>query len=364
MENRSEPHRCALKFGSPHLRARAFPIDDSNMPSERRNSPAKFPDASPRKLDARSPQTFSFTLSALPPFRLDLTVWALRRRPENILDRWDGHTYRRALAFDENIAPQPIEVAVEQIGSASRPRLRVTALAPHPSRELNSALRTALERMLGLNTDLRAFYAFAATQKHLGPLISSFSGVKPPRYPSLFEALLNAISCQQVSLHVGIMLLNRVVQKFGRLAPGDDLLCACPRPSDLANLSAGALRAFGYSANKERAILELSRSIASGELDLESFRDLDDDAALDRLTSIRGIGRWSAEYALLRGMGRLNIFPGDDVGGWNNLQKHLRLRARPDYAKTRKLLAPWKNYAGLIYFHFLLDGLRSRGALQ
>ena len=133
---------------------------------------------------------------------------------------------------------------------------------------------------------------------------------------------------------------------------------------DLAGISPGTLRAFGYSNNKERAILELSRSVASGDLNLESLHQLDDGDALEKLLAIRGVGRWSAEYALLRGMGRLNIFPGDDVGGWNNLKKHLRLRARPDYAKARKLVAPWKDYAGLLYFHFLLDGLRNRGVLS
>lgn len=309
------------------------------------------------------PRTLSFIVHPVPPFRLDLTAWALRRRPENILDRWDGRIYRRALAFDEKIAQHPIEIAVEQTGSAEHPALRISANASHSSRELKHAIHSTLKRMLGLNLDLRAFYSFAAKQKQLLALISSFTGFKPPRYPTLFEALLNAISCQQVSLNVGIMLLNRVVENFGRHAPSNPPARAFPSAADFAAISVGALRALGYSANKERAILELSRSIASGELDLESFPQLDDAAALEKLLAIRGIGRWSAEYAMLRGMGRLNIFPGDDVGGWNNLQKHLRLRSRPDYAKTRKLLAPWKNYAGLIYFHFLLDGLRSRGLL-
>lgn len=299
----------------------------------------------------------------IPPFRLDLTVWALRRRPENILDRWDGQIYRRAHLLDEKISAQPVEVAVEQTGSVARPRLQVTAFAPHATPELARSLRATLEHMLGLASDLRPFYSFAAKQIRLGPLITAFTGLKPPRYPTIFEALLNAISCQQVSLHVGIMLLNRVVENFGRRAPSNPSAHAFPSAAALAALPVGTLRKFGYSTNKERAILDLSHSVASGELNLESFRELDDAAALERLTSIRGIGRWSAEYALLRGMGRLNIFPGDDVGGWNNLQKHLRLRSRPDYAKTRKLLAPWKNYAGLIYFHFLLDGLRSRGLL-
>jgi len=301
----------------------------------------------------------------MPPFRLDLTVWTLRRRPENILDRWDGQIYRRALSFNTNTGAgdQVIELAVEQTGPPSHPRLRVIAIGSDCAPAIQPILRATLERMLGLTIDLRPFYAVAAKQKPMRPLISAFTGFKPPRYPTVFEALLNAISCQQVSLDVGMMLLNRLVENFGRSPATNFFAHACPSPADLADVPPGTLRAFGYSQNKERAILELSRSVASGELNLESLQQLDDAAALEKLLAIRGVGRWSAEYALLRGMGRLNIFPGDDVGGWNNLKKHLRLRSRPDYAKTRKLIAPWKNYAGLLYFHFLLDGLRTRGIL-
>ncbi|MGB6483614.1 MAG: hypothetical protein WBE86_09025 [Candidatus Acidiferrales bacterium] len=319
--------------------------------------------SAPSAATALSSSSLSFTMRPVPPFRLELTVWALRRRSENILDRWDGQVYRRALVLDGKIGNQIVEVAVEQIGSATHPRLTVSAYAERHAPDAESALRSTLERMLGLKIDLRDFYSFAAKQKTFRPLISAFEGFKPPCYPTIFEALLNAISCQQVSLNVGMMLLNRLVEHFGASPRGNTSAHACPAPADLAGISPGTLRAFGYSHQKERAILELSRAVASGELDLESFRELDDDAALEKLLAIRGVGRWSAEYALLRGMGRLNIFPGDDVGGWRNLQKQLHLHARPDYAKTRKLLAPWKNYAGLLYLHFLLDGLRTRGIL-
>lgn len=372
--------------------------------------------ALPRMASSIAPESHSFFLRPTPPFRLDLTVWALRRRPENILDRWDGETYRRALSLETRSGSHIVEVAVQQSGPPSRPRLRVILETPGSSAGVEAALRSTLEGMLGLSVDLHDFYSFGAKHKRLRALIAEFTGFKPPRYPTIFEALLNAISCQQVSLNVGIMLLNRLVQNFGRPAPrntadrdinrtrqgtasavpsrtrnsgvlipevlgskdentypvapsgGQTFRAwrpgrACPSPADLAALPTGSLRALGYSQNKERAILDLSRAVASGELPLESFRTLDDAAALEKLLAIRGIGRWSAEYALLRGMGRLNIFPGDDVGGWNNLQKHLRLRSRPDYAKTRKLLAPWKNYAGLLYFHFLLANLRTRAVL-
>ena len=332
------------------------------MPQGSRNL-ASISSPIPRARRASADFSFSFTLRPVPPFRLDLTVWALRRRPENILDRWYGQTYRRALLLDANAGSHVIELAVQQTGPPTRPRIRVAASGENCTPALQPIIRANLERMLGLNIDLCPFYSLAAKQKTLRPLTSAFIGFKPPRYPTVFEALLNAISCQQVSLDVGMMLLNRLVENFGRAASANPSAHACPSPADLADVPVGTLRAFGYSNNKERAILELSRSVASGELNLESFQQLDDAAALEKLLAIRGIGRWSAEYALLRGMGRLNIFPGDDVGGWNNLQKHHRLRARPDYAKARKLVAPWKHYAGLLYLHFLLDGLRTRGVL-
>ena len=317
----------------------------------------------PASAAVRSPlalNTISFEMRPAPPFRLDLTAWVLRRRPENLLDRWDGQTYRRALPLENAI----VELAIQQTGSPSRPRLAVSATAKEIPANSETVLRCKIERLLGTQVNLRAFYSLAATQKHLQPLIAEFAGFKPPRYPTIFEALLNAISCQQVSLHVGIMLLNRLVQTFGKTPlPTPDALHACPSPEDLAGVSPGTLRGMGYSQQKERAILDLSSFIAAGELNLESLNDLDDDSALEHLTAIRGVGRWSAEYALLRGMGRLNIFPGDDVGGWNKLQKHLRLLKRPSYERTRKLLAPWKSFAGLVYFHFLLDGLRDKGAL-
>jgi hypothetical protein len=76
------------------------------------------------------------------------------------------------------------------------------------------------------------------------------------------------------------------------------------------------------------------------------------------------VGRWTAEYVLLRGLGRTNIFPGDDVGARNNLQRWLHLAGPLDYAGVRRTLARWQRFGGLIYFHLLLDRLEEAGYLQ
>ena len=96
---------------------------------------------------------------------------------------------------------------------------------------------------------------------------------------------------------------------------------AFPDPEDLASLEPDDLKRHGFSSTKARTIIESARAIVAGELDLEALQRLEDGAAIERLTSLRGIGRWTAEYVLLRGLGRLHVFPGDDVGAHNKLRR-------------------------------------------
>ena len=94
------------------------------------------------------------------------------------------------------------------------------------------------------------------------------------------------------------------------------------------------------------------------ELDLESPDRENDDVIRQQLREPRGVGRWTAEYVLLRGFGRLNVFPGDDVGAQKRFARWLG-RSRPlDYADVGRAVARWQPYAGLVYFHLLLDGYR------
>jgi len=291
----------------------------------------------------------AFLLTPVPPFRLDFTAWALRRRANNAIDRWDGTTYRRVLVLDARAA----EVAVTQAG----PRLRVAVTGGGLS-SARPAVTAALRHLLGLGVDLSAFYRLAARDVRLDALATRFRGLKPPRFPTVFEALINAVSCQQLSLAVGLLLLNRLSEACGLPCPGAaGPAHAFPRPEDLAGVRPEALRALGYSQAKAETVLRLARLTASGELDLEGLAALEDEAALARLTGLRGVGRWTAEYVLLRGLGRLHLFPGDDIGARNRLRRWLHLREPLDYERVRRLLRRWRPYAGLVYLHMLLDGL-------
>jgi DNA-3-methyladenine glycosylase II len=114
---------------------------------------------------------------------------------------------------------------------------------------------------------------------------------------------------------------------------------------------------------KGLVLIELARNIAAGNLDLESLAGLSKQEAIIRLLQLRGVGRWTAEYTLLRGMGRIDLFPGDDVGARNGLVRWLHLREPLDYERVARITAKWKPYAGFIYFLTLLDGMERAGYL-
>lgn len=305
----------------------------------------------------------SFTLRPMPPFSLRFTVWALRRRQNNIIDRWDGENYQRIFV----VGGQPVKVSISQKGAAGRPLLNVLGEGVNASRteKLRRAITSSIEKMLGARKDLKDFYRLAESNKELKYLATEFAGLKPPRFPDVFEALVNAFACQQVSLDLGILLLNRLSEAYGRAFEDNGIVFhAFPAPEDLAALLPEDFRNLGFSRQKGRAIIELSGALVKNELDLAGLEDMSDEDASSSLYRIRGVGRWSAQYVLLRGLGRINTIPGDDVGAQRNIQSLFRLKERPDYEKIMRLTSRWKPYAGFVYFHFLLNRLEEKGSLS
>lgn len=303
-----------------------------------------------------------FRLKTIPPFRLDLTVWALRRMPHNSIDRWNGNAYKRAFVLDQT----PIKVEVYQQGTVTRPSLsvRVSSQKVISDVDLKSAISLRLEKMLGIRRDVREFYTLTAGDRRLKPLTDQFMGVKPPRFPTVYEALVNAFACQQLSLNVGITLLNRLTEKYGKaFMQSGKTIHAFPEPEDLGRATHADLRKLGFSHQKGEAILEVTRDILENKVDVESLEAMNDNDAFDCLLTLKGIGRWSAEYVLLRGLGRINIIPADDVGAQNKLQQFLHLKEKPDYEQIKRITLRWKPYAGFLYFHFLLKKLAEKGYL-
>lgn len=299
----------------------------------------------------------TFTMPVSSPFRLDLTAWTLRRRAKNAIDQWDGKQYRRVLVVDHTA----VQVVVEQ---NTESELAVTLKSERHSVSARPEVAAALRSMFSVHKDLGAFYQIAAKDTHLRSLAQTFKGVRPPRFPTIFEGLVNSIACQQVSLDAGISLLNKLAENYGlQFRDGDETQYAFPQPEDLYQVPAEDIKKLGYSYQKGRAIVELSANIVEQKLTLADLDGLSNEEIFNVLVQNRGIGRWSAEYTLLRGFGRIDVLPSDDVGAQKNLMQLMALDARPNYDQIKVLAQRWQPYAGFVYFHLLLEKLQAKGKL-
>jgi len=299
----------------------------------------------------------SFILHPVCPFRLDYTVWALRRRSKNIIDLWDDNRYTRLFFIDNQL----IKVCVEQ----QNEKEILVSTNVKIDNETKIKLTRSLEMMLGLNLNLQNFYHMASHDTHLAPLVLQFMGLKPPRFPSVFEAFVNAISCQQLSLESGLEIQNRFIQYIGKtMSDSDGTFYAFPAPEDVENCSVAELKKSGYSTNKCKTIIELSSKIISDEDLFKGLESKSNDDIVKFLCQFKGIGRWSAEYVLLRGLGKIEMFPGDDVGASKNLQLLLQIKTKLDYQQISNITKKWQPYAGFIYFHLLLYKLNNKGSLD
>lgn len=278
------------------------------------------------------------------PFRLDLTADALRRLASNVVDVVaDDGTFYRAL---QDL--QGTEIVAVRAGGAEAIEMRATGR--RPQRWIES-----VTRMLGANVDLRRWYSRSRQIAWLAPMALALRGLKPPRYPTLWEACAHAILFQQISIHAAGAIMRRAVVSLGDEVRCGDIRCiAFPPPRRWLEAGEAELRAAGISANKIAHLRSAACAIADGALDEDALASLPTPEAAERLRSIRGIGPWSAAVVLLRGMGRLDTFPLRDSG----VARSLSMLAGEMHVDQGELLERLGDTRGMLYYHLLLSRMR------
>jgi len=218
----------------------------------------------------------SLVLHPRPPFRLDLTVWALRRRALNEVDAWDGSTYRRVLVLDG----EPAEIAMTQEGGAEAPALhvRLNGAGARPSARLEA--RAALERMLSLELDIDPFHSLAAGDPILARSALSWLPPAPPservRVPRERGRAAAALARRgTLTPQSAVTHLRSVLCGTGKL------VYAFPEPAELAAARPGSIRALGFSLRKATTIVAIADAANEGRLDLESLGTRDDEHVVE-----------------------------------------------------------------------------------
>lgn len=282
------------------------------------------------------------------PYRLDLTATVLRRLSTNVVDVFDGVTYRRLLGDPRD----PTLLAVTQPESGA---LDVRLEGPDAERFDPAAIAL---RALGTDVDLSAFYAGARTVPWLDRIASGARGVKPPRYPTLWESIVNAVVYQQVSIHAAGAILRRVIERyaFAREVEGVRLL-AFPSARTLLDADPQELRDLGLSINKINSLKAVAAAIAAGTLAEPDLAPLSTPELIEALVAHKGVGPWTAAVVALRGFGRLDVFPMNDSGA----SASLRTLSGDPAIEAEPVIAALVPQQGMLYYHLLIGRLVARG---
>jgi 3-methyladenine DNA glycosylase/8-oxoguanine DNA glycosylase len=208
---------------------------------------------------------------------------------------------------------------------------------------LDDETRAVALKLLGAEFELEPFYSWAAGEPVLAGLVVRLAGFRPPLAPDPFESLVTSITAQQVSLFSAFAIRNRMIERFGERA---EHAYAFPTRERLARACEDELVAVGFSRRKAEYVVGLARS----DEDYAALGRLGDDEIRARLTAIRGLGPWTAEWFLARHLARPRAWPAGDLA----LRRAADVLYGAEVHELGRRLDPFQNLSA----HYLLTGSR------
>lgn len=291
------------------------------------------------------------------PLDVPATLARYRLWGEDPANRLDGDVFRRVL----RLGPRLVPYELRWHGPVDDVRLTIRAPGARGGR-VAEALEREVRALLGLDFDLKGFYRLAKGDPVLAPLIGPLYGLRPTLTPTALEMLVGSITAQQLTLAFAFTLRARLVRRWGvPVTLGGVTVYAFPEAATLARVRLPALRALQFSTAKAVAIRGVARALATGALDPAALAAAPSEEIVARLTALRGLGRWTADWFLARGLGRGDACPAGDLGVRKAFARFCPDGAGLDEATIRRRAAAWGPYQNLAV-HYLLAGLRLAGA--
>lgn len=293
------------------------------------------------------------------PFDMTATVNFLRFTDAELVDTWRNNRYARALYINQH----PGVLTVTMRDGVDAPTLGLRFIARKTDGIEVADVRAAAQRIFSTDHDLEGFRARIARDKLMRELESNHHGLRLARWATLFETLTISILSQQISTVVAMTLKRRLVEKFGaRLEARGETFYAFPRSEKVAAANVEDLRALGLSGAKATSLLGLARAFEASELDAEALARAGNEEIIRRLVELRGVGRWTAEWALMLYFGRTDVFPAGDLALRGAVLKFYARHFKSDKPHEREIRAfaekrwgAWASYSAI----YILAGLRA-----
>lgn len=255
-----------------------------------------------------SPPVQQLRLDLPPLFSFTECLWYLDRGFDDCLHEIVGGELRKLI----RLAPgqPPVRVSIRAAPAmATRPAQLIVETTGTPAQ--TPQLLAYVDNWLDLRRDLQPFYARLRADPDLAPLADAYAGLRLVGIPDVFEALCWAIIGQQINLPFAYALKRRLVARYGEQVAGFYLF---PTPQQLAQADVPTLRAMQFSGRKAEYLIDLARLFAEGTLTAAGLAVQPPEQAYATLLRVRGIGEWTARYALLKAFRHPAGVPFGDAG--------------------------------------------------
>lgn len=268
------------------------------------------------------------------PLDVTASVGFIHRNGDDLIDRFDGAVLVRTLP----VGGRRVVVAVRPRGPVDTPELEVQVPADDADAVGMAAVLTAAAAQFV--TARPALDDLTRRDTALAGVAARHPAVGLVLLPDLLHALVRSISAQQINLAWAVTLRARLARLAGVHSTVGDRSVHVLDPDRLAGTSVDTLRQLQFSTSKATYVITAATAVADGTLRLEELRELPDGEVVARLTALRGLGRWSAEWFIARTLGRPTVVAGD-LGVRKAVGLVYGLAAPPSEAETRRLTAHW-----------------------
>ena len=276
------------------------------------------------------------TLSTPKEFSFSLCMDFLKRSPKELLHLLKDDGVIKALRVGD-------EVSVFHVGGGLG--LTISFLTKEPAHPVKEIIAGYVREWFDLDTDLKPFYLMAEKDKLLKDLVKKYYGYRIVGQPDLFESLIWAVLGQQINLGFAYTLKQRFVQTFGeKLALGQQEYFLFPSPETVAVLTTDQLLPLQFSIQKSRYTIAIAEAFADGSLSRKKLEGMPLQEAKSHLMKIKGIGNWTANYALMKTFHHRDAFPLEDAGLHNAIKNLKNLDRKPTLAEVSKIFKKYKGW--------------------
>ena len=253
----------------------------------------------------------TIVLTPASPFDFELTAGSHTAfRGTYGADLLENGVYRRLL----EVRGKLLLACVRSTGTVVAPTLELEVHGQHLEDADVARAAEVIAWNLGLYTPVDGFYSMAKGDPPMEGIVSTLYALHPTRTVTVFEALVLAIVAQQISTVVARIIRGSLIEAYGRSMTIDGRkYFAFPDPAVLLGAGVEGLRGMKLSYRKAEYIAGICQAICDGSLKLEGLRDAQDEEVVQRLTDLRGVGQWTAEWLLIRALSRPDAFPAGDL---------------------------------------------------